>query len=143
MHEDLGPASEVYETVRSCRVSGNDNGPAGTVKPVGERRCHEWMVDQSGGHLYIFVLHHQPALLEFMSMYEWTERRPSLVLDPRANVVAVHLEEQLRHPHERRRSPGVNPRREPRGPREPEQVAVVGVVVGMLVSDEDVSQLEQ
>ena len=46
----------------------------------------------------------------------------------------------LRHLRERRRSPRVDPRLQLIAPREQQQVAVVGVVIGMMVRDEDVAQ---
>ena len=52
----------------------------------------------------------------------------------------VHLEEQSGHALERRRSPRIDRRTQAGRPREPDEIAVVGSVIGMLVRDEDVAQ---
>jgi hypothetical protein len=46
----------------------------------------------------------------------------------------------LRHPCERRRSPGVDARVQAGRPCELDEIAVVGGVIRMLVGDEDVTQ---
>ena len=73
----------------------------------------------------------------------WTSRVPSVVCHPGVDVVHVHLEEQLRHLLERRWSPRVHPRRQASRPREPNQISVVGVVVRMLMRQEDMTQTGQ
>ena len=57
-----------------------------------------------------------------------------------ARSALVHLEEQPRHARQRRRPPRVHRRREMVAPREQQQVAVVRVVIGVVVRDEDVAQ---
>ena len=59
------------------------------------------------------------------------------------DVRRVHLEEQARHLPKRWRAPRIDSRSQPGGPRQPDQVAVISVVVRVVVRDEDVAKRRQ
>src|SRR5438874_342255 len=67
----------------------------------------------------------------------------ALVRDPRVDVIRVHLEEKTRHLLERRWSPSVEPRAQAGRPGKQDEVAIVGVVIRMMVRNEDVPELGQ
>jgi hypothetical protein len=71
------------------------------------------------------------------------QRHAPFVRDPGADVVGVGLEEQFRHARQRRRPPGVDALAEPRGPRQEQEIPVVGVVVRMMMGDENVPDVRQ
>src|SRR5262245_34967230 len=93
-----------------------------------------------GRHLHAIVLEDFAALRDLVRTHERRERRPALVGDARLDVERVGLEQQARHPLERRRAVRVH-RREPRGPAEQPQRTVAGVVIRVLVRDEDRAEL--
>jgi hypothetical protein len=75
---------------------------------------------------------------QLVNVHERGKGRPAFVCDAHVDVGRVHLEEQFRHPCERRRSPRVDTRLQSGRPCELDQIAVVGGVIRMLVGDEDV-----
>ena len=97
------------------------------------------MIDERRGHLHALVLRHGTGLAELVHVHERHQRRPALVGDPRVDVVRVHLEVEPRHLLERRRSPRVDAGAQAAHPRLHEHVAVVEVVVGVMMRDEDVA----
>src|SRR4029453_1872541 len=99
------------------------------------------VIDQGRSHPGVLVAHDRSATIELVRMHERLQRRPPLVLDPRSDIVFVQLEEQLRHLYERRWSPGVNAGDKPGRPGQQDQVAVIGIVGGMVGSDKNVWQL--
>jgi hypothetical protein len=78
-----------------------------------------------------------------MNVNQRLQRHTVLVGDSRSNVIRVHLEEQLRHLLQRRRSPRVDARAKTGSPGEQQQVAVVRVVVRVLMRHENVAQARQ
>jgi hypothetical protein len=98
------------------------------------------MPDQRSGHLDVLVLEHEARRGQLVDWNQRRQRNPPFVGDARVDVGGIHLEEQARHLLERRRPPGVDARAQPRGPREPHQIAVVGRVIRVLVGQEDVAQ---
>jgi hypothetical protein len=88
-------------------------------------------------------LHDRAAVAQLVDLNQRSEWWPSFVGDARPDVKRVHLEEQRRHLLERWWAPRVDTRPESARPREPDQVAVVRVVIGVMVGDEDVAQLRQ
>ena len=141
MDEDVGALGELDEVVGGRRVARDDDRPVARVEAIAEGRHDRRMIDERGRDLQVLVLQDQAALASARG--RWTsghERHPALVGDAGLDVVGVHLEEEPRHLLERRRPPGVDPRPQARGPGQPDQVAVVGVVVRMVVGEEDVAQ---
>src|SRR5262245_56465171 len=72
--------------------------------------------------------------------YERRKRRAALVATPRLDVVSLHFEEQAAHARERGRPVTIDGLRKPGGPAEQEKVAEVGVVIRVLVRDEESPQ---
>ena len=69
--------------------------------------------------------------------------RAAWVVDPGGDVEIIEREELPSHARERGRTPRVHRRAETRGPRQQQQVAVIGVVVGVVVGEEDVPEGRQ
>jgi hypothetical protein len=78
-----------------------------------------------------------------MRVDERNEWHPSLVGDAGVDVVCVHLEEQTRHLRKRRRTPRIDATPQTGRPCNQQQVAVVGVVIRMVVSEEDMAKSGQ
>jgi hypothetical protein len=97
---------------------------------VGERRRDRHHV----------VLHHHAPFRELVDLDQRRQRDAPFVRAARLDVKGVHLEEEPGHPLERRGTPGVDARAQPGSPGEPDQVAVVGVVVRVVVGQEHVAQ---
>ena len=124
-------------------VARDHDRPIAGVEAIAERRHDRRMIDQRRGDLDVLVLQDDAALAQLVGVDQRRERHPAFVGDARVDVGRVHLEEQARHLLERRRTPGVDRRAQPGRPRQPDQVAVVRVVVGVMVRDEDVAQRRQ
>jgi hypothetical protein len=90
------------------------------------------------GHQVVF--HDRAAPRDLVRMDERRQRRAALVAHAHGDVGRAHVEKLLRHARQRRRSPRIHRRRQPVAPREQQQVAVVGVVIRMMVRDEDVPE---
>src|ERR687891_119283 len=93
------------------------------------------------GDAHAIVLEDRTALRHFVRPDERRQRGPALVFHSQLDVEFVGVEERPRHRGERRRTVGVDRRGEPGRPAEEEQRAIAGVVVGMLMSEEDGAEL--
>ena len=121
-------------------IAGNDDRAVARIEAIRERRYHWRMIDECSGDLHVVVRHHDATIANLVWVNQRHERRPAFVCNPRIDIVGVHLEEQLRHLLERRWSPRVDSGVQAGGPRQPDQIAVVSVMVGMLMGQEDVPQ---
>src|SRR6266478_4473103 len=95
------------------------------------------------GHFQVLVLHDWTCLDQLVYVNERDERAPALVGDARLDVGGIHLEEEPGHLLERRRPPRVDARAQPGRPCQPDEIAVVGIVIRVVVRDENVSQVRQ
>ena len=138
--QDVCAAGELYEVLRRRGVAGDDDRAVARVEPVGERRSHRRMIDERGGDRDVPVRRHRAALAKLVDVHERCKLCPAFSGDADVKAGRIHLEEELRHPCERRRSPGIDARVQTGRPREQDQVAVVGGVVRMLMGDEDMAQ---
>jgi hypothetical protein len=111
----------------------------GAIETIGERGYDRRMMHERRCHTNVFIVHNQTAVAQLVDMNQWNQRNPTVILDPSVDVVGVHFEEQLRHLRKRRWSPGIDARAEPRGPRQPNQIPLVRIVVGVLMGQEDVT----
>ena len=87
----------------------------------------------------ILVLHHEASTAQVVSVYQRPEWQASLVGRARLDIGRVHLEDLIGHARERWRAPTVHASLQPGSPREHDQISIVGVVIGVMVGDEDVS----
>ena len=143
MNQHIGALREPDESVGARRVSRNDNRPVRGIKAKGKRRHDLRMNDERRGRLEVLVLHDDATLRQLVDVYERSERDTALVGDTSLDIVGVHFKKQTRHLFDRRRPPRVDARPQAGGPREPDQIAVVGIVIRVLVRDKDVPQGRQ
>src|SRR5262245_12666377 len=88
----------------------------------------------------VLVSHEWAPVAELVNVDQWHQRHPVLVDDPDVDVSRVHFEEQPGHLLERWRSPSIDTGKPPRAPRKPNEVPVVGIVVRMMVREENVPE---
>src|SRR4029077_5078578 len=101
------------------------------------------MVYERSGGRYVLVPHDFAVLVQLVDMNQRNERHPPLIGDTRLDVRRVHFEEQPGHLLERWGDPRVDSRSFYGGPSQPEQVAVIGVMVRVMVREEDVPKCWQ
>ena len=128
--EHVRAASQRNQTVGSGGISGDDDGSIGRVerRQTPARRAG----DRPGTELSpdVLVLHDvRPA--ELVRMDQRLQRQPALVATRVRMSYSFISRKELRHLDERRWTPRVNPRGQTCGPRQQDQVAVVGVGIGM------------
>ncbi len=97
------------------------------------------MLDESAGHGHVVVFQDHAGFAQFVRTDQGHEGWPAFVRDAGIDVVGVHFEEQPGHAVERGRAPGIDVVLQAGGPGEKQQVAVIGIVVGVLVGEEDVT----
>jgi hypothetical protein len=92
------------------------------------------------GDLHVLIVHHCAGFFYFMRVDERRERGMSFIRDVRIDISSAHLQEQTRYLLEGRWSPCIESRVASHNPRQRYQIAVVGVVIRVMVCDENVSQ---
>src|SRR5215469_5546547 len=91
-------------------------------------------------HTDVFIMQYQSRCRDFMCVYQRSERYPAFVRDTRPDIDVTHREELARHPLEQRRSPCVHTSFQTRSPGEQQQIPVIGIVIGVLMRHENVTQ---
>lgn len=117
-----------------------NDGSIRAVDPVGERMLNRRMVVDRSCHPDAIVAEDFAGRRDLVRPDERRERCAALVRNPRLDVEGVRLEQQPRHLLERGRPVHVHGR-QPRRPSEQPQRSVPGVVVRMLMRDEDRAKL--
>ena len=143
VHQHVGAPGERDQLVRRRRVAGDDDGPIGGVEPVAERRHDRRMAHQCGGHLDVLVLEHEARRGQLVDVNQRRQRiRPSSAM--RVSMSAAFISKNRRVIFSSGGGPQVSTRvAQPRRPREPHQVAVVGRVIRVLVGQEDMAEGRQ
>jgi hypothetical protein len=113
---------------------------SGASEAVGVRLLDHRMLHARTGDLQVVVLHHGAGSCELVRVHERHERLASFVGDANVHVGRAHLEEEPRDPLDRRWSVRIDAMTHAARPREQQQVAVVGIVIGVMMRDEDIAQ---
>jgi len=137
--EDVRAARQRDERVGPRGVAREDHGSIGAVEAIGERQRHHRMVHGGAAHDDLIVFHDGAAFLQLVRVHQRPERRAPFVGDPDVDVRRAHLEEEVRHAGERRRPPRVDLGSQARRPCEQHEGAEVGVVIGMMMRDEEMA----
>src|SRR5581483_1426124 len=87
------------------------------------------------------TLHHLPRPRHLMGLDERFERDAALIFDACANVYRAHLDKELRDFPQRRRSPRLYGVAQTALPCKQKQVPVVSVVVGVMMGNENRSEV--
>jgi hypothetical protein len=143
MDKDVSAFGKLGEVVRSRGIAGDHNRSIGSVEPIRERWHHWRMIDQCGPDRHLVITQDQSSLAELMNMDQRLEWDASFVRRSRVNVVLIHIEKQPGHLRKRWRSPRVDAGAETSSPGEPDQVPIIGVVIGVVVRHEDVPERGQ
>src|SRR5262245_30022634 len=133
MNKHICSLSQSYKIIRARSISGNDDRAVSAIESKCESGFHWRMFDQRCGDLDVFVLHDQPGTTDFVWMHERNEGSAALVGDACVDIEAVHLEEQACHFGEWGRTPCVDASLETGSPRQPDEVAIIRIVIGVMM----------
>lgn len=101
------------------------------------------MIHQRRGDGDLVVLQHRAGLVELVHMDQLLERRAAFFADARIDVDGIHLDERIHHPGDTGRAIEMHRCLQTAGPRQPDHVEQVGVVVGVVMGEKDIAQRRQ
>lgn len=101
------------------------------------------MVHQRGGHGDLIVCQHSARLVELVHMNACFERRPAFLTDACLDVDGIHLYKCIHHPGDAGWAVEMHCRVQATGPGQPHHVEQIGVVVRVVMGQEDIAQHRQ
>ena len=102
-----------------------------------------WVIVERSGDADAVVLEDFSGGGDLVRPHQGRERRPALVPHAQIDIEPVCVEQLLRHVGQRRRAVDVHGARQPAGPAKKKQWSIPGVVIRVLVRDEDGAQVTQ
>ena len=135
--EHIGTFGELHEVVGWRRIARNDDRPVRRNEPGREGRNDRRMIHERGGHLHVLVPHHVTTLSQLVTSGT-SGRRPSFEI--RTSMSYLFISKKGRVIFSSGGGPPcIDTSLQARSPREPDQISIVGSVIGVLMREKDMT----
>jgi hypothetical protein len=140
VHQHIGAPRQGDEILGTTGVTRDDYRAVRHVEPVGKGEGERGMIHQRRGDPDLGVLVEHAGCGDLMGPEQGSDWYPPLIAGAEFDVHRIQCQVLLGHPPEWRRTPAIDRRLEARGPGQQQEIAVVGVVVGMMMGHQHVAE---